>query len=413
MVHIAPFQGIRYNPAKIDDWAKVTAPPYDVISPTQQAQLHQNSPYNIVRLILGEKHASDTDQDNVYTRAHNTLEAWLSEQAVLPEAQPAIYAYRQSWDEVTRSGFIARLKLEPYETGQILPHEFTLGGPKADRLALFKATGSILSPIFCLYDDPQLLAEAALFSAIPEDAVTVIDPDNVEHTFWPVTQVETVSAIQHLLAQQPVLIADGHHRFETAVAYQQWRNAQSHRPENDPEEKPWDYTMAFFTNMADDGLRVYPTHRVFDSWPNGWDADKLKTSVESVFEAVSDENALFWLQVHGQAKQGYQLKPGVDATAIPAPLRDLDVALLDYFVFEQAMGHSANDLKQAGYLHFIRDEAETLETLKQPNSLVFWVNAPDVNQVKTICQSGYRMPQKSTYFYPKLLSGLVLYYYGV
>ncbi len=412
MVHIRPFPGLRYNPQQVTDMEAVVAPPYDVISAAEQQALHEKSPYNVVRLILGLKQPSDSESQNVYTRAHETLEAWREAGVLTAESQPAFYAYSQQWDGLERRGIIAAMQLEDYESGQVLPHEYTLGGPKADRLALMKATGTVLSPIFCLYHDPEKRLEAMLFEVPPAvKPLEVYDHDRVFHRFWPVIDAQQVDAIQTLLADKAALIADGHHRYETAVAYSQWRREQDGQQGAPKGSLPCDYTMAFFTNMADEGLKVYPTHRVFDSLPQGWTAESLLQAMAESFEPVSEEKALFWVQHGTGPKQAFGLKASADLSGIPEALRPLDVAILDALVFQGILKQAANELKQQGHLHFVRDEQEVLDSLKQ-GALVFWVHAPDVDEVRRICESGLRMPQKSTYFYPKLLSGLVMYYYG-
>ncbi len=409
MVTIRPFKGLRYSMKELANIEDVVAPPYDVISPQEQQALYQKSPYNIVRLILGLKQPSDTDAENIYSRAHTFLETWKQQGVLQPEGTPALYAYSQTWDNIERRGFIATLQIEPYETGKVLPHEFTLGGPKADRLALMKATGNILSPIFCLYHDPQKWMESLLFaSPIPTNAIEIEDQDQVLHRFWPVTDPHIFESLQTLLKEKTALIADGHHRYETAMAYQAWRREQDHQESTPSGSFPWDFTMAFFTNMADSGLKIYPTHRVFTSLPSGWTAESLIQALSNYFEPTAPEKALFWVQHGLSEKQAYQLKSTVDLSAMPESLRTLDVALLDQFVFQTLLKQPANQLKQDGYLEFIRDEA-AVRTLLQEGALAFWVHAPSVDAVRTICESGLRMPQKSTYFYPKLLSGLVLY----
>lgn len=412
MVHVKPFIGLRYNPAKLASYKQVTAPPYDVISPDEQQRLHDLSPYNVVRLILGLKQPDDNDTNNVYTRAHYALQSWIETGILKPDDSPAFYAYSQSWDTLERRGFIAALALEQYENGSILPHEYTLGGPKADRLALMKATGSVLSPIFCLYNDPDKTMEQALFEDPPAHAIEVTDKDNVLHRFWPVTEPVAVKALQRLLADKAVLIADGHHRYETALAYQAYRRELDGQQDAPQGSLPWDYTMAFFTNMADEGLKVYPTHRVFTSMPEGWTQGKLVQELNRFFQPCDEHSALFWLESKDIPRMPYRLKSGVDVSALPAVLEDLDVALLDHFVFQNILKHSANDLKQAGHLHFIREDREVQGLVRQ-KALVFWVEAPSVQKIREVCEAGFRMPQKSTYFYPKLLSGLVMYAYDV
>lgn len=412
MVQVRPFRGLRFDPKVVGNPNLVVAPPYDVISPEEQQQLHEKNPYNIVRLILGLKHADDTETSNVYTRSHETLEAWRREGALKPDETPAVYAYSQSWANLERRGFIAALGLADYKSGQILPHEYTLGGPKADRLSLMKATGSVLSPIFCLYDDPAKRIEDLLFGSWPDSPLELRDKDAVLHRFWPVSNPAVISEIQILLKDKAVLIADGHHRYETAVAYRDWRRSTEGQESVTMGQLPWDYTMAFFTNMADEGLKVYPTHRIFTGFPQGFTAEKLLQEIARYFEPVdSDEAALFWIEQHGSTPQGYRVKADADISGIPQPLRKLDVSYIDHLIFQGILNQPASQLKQDGLLHFERDE-DAIQNLLKQGALVFRMHAPSVQDVRDICQSGYRMPQKSTYFYPKLLSGLALYYYG-
>lgn len=413
MVQIKPFQGLRYNPKTVDNIQQVVAPPYDVISPAQQEAFYAQHPENVIRLILGKKSDADTDENNVYTRAHQSLEDWRQQGKLMQEDKPAFYAYSQTWGGITRTGFIALVKVEPFETGQVLPHEYTLGGPKKDRLALMQATGSILSPIFCLYDDPERQITLTPPEAQGTDLFEVTDQDGVIHRFWPITDTEIVSSLENLLKDKAILIADGHHRYETALNHRDWWRKTHHQEDAPDGSLPCDYTLAFLTNMAEPGLKVYPTHRVFHHLPEGWSSDKLQSAISQYFEPCDETECLFWFERPGQKKQGYRLRESVDLSPVPGPLQGLDAALIDHFVFNGLLGLPANELKAQGYLSFVRDDQEVHESLKASSeAAVFWLNAPSVQDVRDICATGLRMPQKSTYFYPKLLSGLVMYYFG-
>ena len=416
MVSIKPFKGLRYNPLQINDLSEVTAPPYDVISPEQQDQLYQKHPNNIVRLILGKKFEGDDEHYNVYARASATLKTWQDEGVMQPETEPVIYAYNQSWrDEkgelCQRLGFIALLKLHPYSDNIVLPHEQTLSGPKVDRLNLTRATQTTLSPIFCLYNDPNMVVESSRFQEAADAAEPVSDADGVVHTFWPVTDKNLLSAVQEMLKNKPVVIADGHHRYETALGYQQ----EMREKLGDPTElghQPYDYTLAFFCNTQSPGLKVYPTHRVFKQFPDAWKAESLIEAVSEHFDLIDDANcdnlkAAFWLK-HNDSSKACILKNTDSIIKLPNELKDLDVAILDEVVIQQTMLNNANQLKQDGYLVFVRNDDEVKQLLKD-GALVFWMKTPDIHQMETICQAGLKMPQKSTYFYPKLLSGLVCF----
>lgn len=415
MVQIKPFTGLRYADAALE---AVTAPPYDVISPSQQDELYAKHPQNIVRLILGKQLENDTDTNNVYSRAAETLASWRTENALLKEDQPAIYAYAQSWTDsagkkTTRYGFLSLVRIAPYEKNIVLPHEFTLSGPKTDRLNLTRATQTTLSPIFLLYNDPETWVEKNVFNQTFWDkALNVTDPDGVLHTFLPVTDAEIIGSITQLMTPQQVIIADGHHRYETSLTYQKEKREQAtDAPEG---SLPCDYTLAFFTNTSSPGLKVYPTHRIIKHLPEGVSSSDFLAQLEEIFiPSTHPEMTLFWLQAGNNAsKQALQLKPGVDISMLPQPLQELDVAIIDKLVFENILKTDANTLKQNGDLAFVRDEAEVEALLKSGEGdlpIVFYVHAPDTHQIEAICKSGFRMPQKSTYFYPKLLSGLVLY----
>lgn len=412
MVQVKPFKGVRYATNDAASLATKVAPPYDVISPEQQTQLYNLDPANVVRLILGQTTPNDSETSNVYTRAHDTLEAWLREGVLTTEAAPAFYGYSQTWQGVQRNGFIGLLGCEPFENGTILPHEWTLGGPKADRLALMQATGTVLSPIFCLYDDRQ----ATMDWSPPANALTFTDGEGVTHQFWPVTDPAICRQVETMMAQQTVLIADGHHRYETALTYRDWRRTKDGLTTSQFAygQLPCDYTMAFFTNMADPGLRVYPTHRVFHQLPAPHTAASFIQQIETLFSPCADTQALFWVQTPSSAKQGYRLSDSTNISHLPGPFQTLDVALIDALLFEGVLKASANDLKQQGHLSFIRNEEDVATVLAtEPESLILWVHAPSMKAIRDVCQSGLRMPQKSTYFYPKLLSGLVMHYYGV
>lgn len=406
MVTIKPFTGLRYNLQHVSSLDDVTAPPYDVISPAEQDALYEKSPHNIVRLILGKLFDSDSEADSVYTRAKATLDEWVKNQVLQPEPHPAIYGYNQAWQGNNRQGFIALLKLHPYEDKVVLPHEQTLAGPKKDRLNLTRATETTLSPIFCLYNDAGYFVESEAFQASGDQKkVTVMDKDGIEHTFWPVTDEQLITTLQNQLRDKPVVIADGHHRYETALAYQAEKGASSGAS---------NYTMAFFCNSLSPGLKVYPTHRVFEGLPQGFTFESVIEKFHKLVDLVPDPNmehpfAVFWLRYNKYPKpMAVILEPETDLSKLEGPLQELDVAILDTLIMQQILETPANDLKAAHHLVFIRDEQETLEKIND-GALVFWMKTPDIQKMEAICQAGLKMPQKSTYFYPKLLSGLVCY----
>lgn len=416
MVRILPFRGLCYNLESVGDLSDVTAPPYDVISPDDQMRLMGRHPANIVRLILNPKSPEDTPVNNVYTRAAGYLHKWQESGILTPEAAPAFYTYTQTWEGVERKGLIGLLKLESFESGKVLPHERTLGGPKQDRLQLMKATLANLSQIFMIYADPERRIETRIYDANPTGWREATDPDQVLHRIKPLTDPSQVQTIQQLFEDQVLLIADGHHRYETALIYQQQvRDLLKAEAGIDPPDGALlsDYVMVFLTNMDDPGLKVFPTHRVLYRWPDSWSRERFETELFQKMETVGvDEDWHYWGQADAPP---IPLKWRDEAAlqSLPQELRELDVARLDSGVFQGMFGQTADQLKADGILGFCRDEDEVKQLMATGKAVaVFYVKAPPVSLVRQVSEAGHRMPQKSTYFYPKLLSGLALYSYA-
>lgn len=406
MVEICPFGGFRYNPDKIADLSAVVTPPYDVIDEAMRQRLLARHPANFVRVDFNP-------EANPYISAATQWQNWRKNGTMVQEARPAFYAYSQSWDGHTRRGVVGLLKAEPYETGQVLPHEFTLRGPKADRLELMQTTLANLSQIFMIYDDAERRLEALLFgNETGTGWKQAIDADGVVHRFRPVTSPDVLQSVQTLFADQKLLIADGHHRYETAVAFaRQAREQLKAATGEDPSEGALasDYLMVFLTNLHDPGLLVYPTDRVLYRWPQGWDASRFETELFQRFERV-ETGADFDYQTANGARIGLKVKQA--PATLPELLRDFDAALLEEVVFKGIFGQTGEALKADHTLGFYRDPAEVARLLDSGEAVaVFYMNAPSVGQVRKICEAGHRMPQKSTYFYPKILSGLVVYSY--
>ncbi len=426
MAEIFPFRGLRYHPQRVGDIGLVTAPPYDVIDGKLQQALYDRHAANVVRLILNKKTPTDHRGDNSYTRAADFLKTWEAEGILQPDPVPTLYAYSQTWLEgghtrVERKGIIGLLKLERFESGVVLPHEFTLKGPKVDRLELMRRTLANLSQIFMVYADPNRQMETVLFEKADTSSwITVTEADGVQHQFHPVTEAAILNQLQKLYADLPVMIADGHHRYETALAFQQ--EVRERLKAETGEEPPdgallSDYIMVFLCNIHDPGLRVYPTDRVLYQWPEGWNTERFESALlekYAIIDSGSDSGGDFYYQTPAMASP-WKLKlkdSGVMAHRIPA-LRTLDTALLEETVFQGLFGQSGEALKQAHLLGFYRDEQAVQALLKNKEAVaVFYMNTPPLQQILEVCQSGERMPQKSTYFYPKILSGLVFYQYA-
>src|SRR5947209_7520762 len=259
----------RYNLGRVGALGDVVAPPYDVIDPALQQALYDRSPYNVIRLILNQESPSDTEADNRYTRAANTLRDWQRDDVLIQDSARSLYVYHQDFEvegqRFTRKGFLARVRLEPFGSGRIYPHEETLAGPKADRLKLFRATHMNLSPVFGLYPDPQGAVTAELEKAVGRSLpLEAVDHLGVTSRLWPVHDQHTVSAVTGLLGPKPVFIADGHHRYETGLRYLEERREAG---EVRDEEAPANFILMMLVSMSDPGLVILPTHRLISGLP--------------------------------------------------------------------------------------------------------------------------------------------------
>lgn len=424
MVQIFPFRGLRYNLQKLAaegaSLDSVTTPPYDVINDAQQEIFYAKHPANFVRVDLNKKTAQDNQNDNPYTRAADFIQQWEADHTLIAEPQPAIYAYSQIWKEdgetIERKGAIMLLKLEEFESGKVLPHEHTLKGPKQDRIQLMRSTLCSLSQVFMIYSDPQRTLETLLYEqASTTDWAQATDADGVIHQFRPVTDAAVITKLQALFNNKALLIADGHHRYETALSYkQEVREQIKAQTGQEPPEGSLlsDYGMIFLTNMDDPGLKVYPTHRILYQWPQGWDQERFEAELFKKYDVVDQDETFSYRRPGLGEPIKLRLKAEAKPANLPKLLDTFDAALLEETVFKGIFNTTGEALKQNHLLGFYRNEDE-IEAIWNENRTVggFFLAAPSVKLVHEICEGGNRMPQKSTYFYPKILSGLVLYPY--
>lgn len=436
MADVRPFRAIRYRTHALGaPLEAVVAPPYDVIDDAEQRALYERHPRNVVRLDLNEIKPGDDAENNRYTRARRHLMDWLATGTMAIDDTPAVYGHTQTFvDEtgktITRRGFLARIKLAEYAEGVVLPHERTLRGPKEDRLALMKAVECNLSPVFLLYEDLESRVDQALKAACSDETTFVArTADGIEHVTWPVFDTAVHDLVSTHLASQAVLIADGHHRYETALAYRDWRRQVAEEPVDDA---PYDYVLAFFVNAKDPGLAVYPTHRVVHDVA-GFDAAALFGRLErdARFE-VSEVNAgdrdaarlRTMLEAAGQKAPSFMMLSTTGARLVsyvgdfenelfddetPREVRELDVAVLHEAILDRALGISKAAQEAKTNLGYIKGFEPALAALDEPsNQLIVLMNATPVAQVDRVCRSGGKMPQKSTFFYPKVLTGLLI-----
>ncbi len=421
MADIQPFKSIHFNTAVIKDLSKVVAPPYDVINKEQQQELFKRDKNNIIRLDL------NPDPDP-YPAAAKEMQRMLKEKALVQDSEPAIYPYfqtfkTQSGSTVTRRGFISWIKLEPFEAGVVLPHEHTLSGPKMDRLKLMTATKASFSQIFGVYGDQGRKLEKEYEKLSKKKPFLEADQDGVNNRLYRITDPATVKVFQGSLKNIPVYIADGHHRYETALEYQ--RLMKEKNPKHTGKEA-YNFIMMYFTNIFDSGLVVYPTHRILHSLA-GFDANKMIEAVKTHFDFTSkpDVDTLASVLLSAGAhsygmilpqRKYYlmKLKSGSDVLSIvkenvPAPVKRLDVTLLHDYVLTQTLGISKEAQEKKLNINYTIDRHEVDGAVQSGKGQVgFILNATKVEQVKEVADASAVMPQKSTYFYPKLLSGLLL-----
>lgn len=433
MADIEPLLGWRYDSASVGNLSDVTAPPYDVINPQEQKALYELHPCNVVRLILNREEVGDKDDNTRYERAANFLRHWKSEGVLQQEREDSVYVYHQDfeWEGVSysRKGFLAKIRLEEIGTGNVFPHEQTLPGPKKDRLSLLEATKTNLSPIFGLYPDSeneiQETLEVISRSSTP---IEIRDENNVNHRMWIIDDRDAISSVRDLMLSRSIFIADGHHRYETACKY---REVLTEQLGELPENHPANYVLMMFVGMNDPGLAILPTHRIF-SGISDLSVEKLKSILEPHFEieihqAAPDEINQIWELVETDSSSSImafgipgsndwilaRFKEDSEIMDELAPDRclqwqKLGVALLHQLVLSHLLkDHHTEDSLKWRYVHKIEEISEAVSTEESETSLVCLVPAATMEDVQIIAQQRETMPPKSTYFYPKLLSGLV------
>ena len=430
MAKIKPFRGLRYNPEQKEDLSKVITMPYDRIHERERANYYALDPHNISRIIQGVRTPAEAD-NNVYTRARGYMLNWQAEGVMMRDAQPVIYVLEQTFttpdgQKHTRRGFTAALELTGFDEGVILPHERTLSGPKADRLKLTEVTETAWGHIFILYPDAENKINALLQPYLEtEEPWTlheqVIEPE-VTQRFWVVKDPEIVAAVQaEMEPKRNLIIADGHHRYETALAYRDELRAQ--QPEA-PDNAAFNYVMATFVSMSDPGLVILPTHRLIHSYTD-LSSRELLTALAHYFEidAVEDENALTAALVEAAPTQprygfydgAYSLLTlkSLDVMSEIVPERDeswraLDVAVLHELILEHVMGLSKESVAQKENLDYLRDPTQGYAAVDNGEAnFLFILNGTRMEHVRACTTANEKMPQKSTDFFPKIISGMV------
>jgi uncharacterized protein (DUF1015 family) len=432
MVEIAPFRGMVYNNKKIKKLDDVMSPPYDIISEDMQNELYDKNGYNFVKLILGKISQDDTDTNNRYTRAKQLFDAWQKQEILIPSNAPAIYPYKVDYTvnktKKQMNGFFVILKLDP-EYKSVKAHEKTLAKPKADRLNLMRACYANLEPIQLMYMDQNDSIRKTMDAALDMPLIKVKGYDGFTHQLWRLDDPKTVKTIVDELKKKILFIADGHHRYQTSINYAQEKKEQTG---NKDQNAPFNYIMVVLCNMFDPGLSILPTHRLIKMSKVKSDdlirklekyftvekkliedkrKDYQKTGKKIMDDIATEKNHTFALY----AKDVYYILTLKDehimdalATDHSKTWRTLDVSILHKLILEQFLGINEKNLED--HVKYTRVDAEAIQFVDDEKyDFSFFINATKIDQLKIIADASEHMPQKSTYFLPKMLSGLVMY----
>jgi uncharacterized protein (DUF1015 family) len=441
MANILPFRALRYDPSRVNPALCVTQP-YDKITPEMQEAYYRADPHNLVRIILG-KREPDTAGDNVYTRAAAHFRDWRREGTFLQDGQPSIYVYAQRFrvpgqsQELERRGFIALGRIEDYSAKIVFRHEQTLSKPKADRLELLRATRAHFGQIFMLYSDSGEIDNLLASTAAPDTEVE--DENKVIHRMWRVSDPSLIELVRAKMRDKKLIIADGHHRYETALTYRNERRASgkeskmagaqgSQQDAQSPLEAPYELVMMTFVNMNSKGLVILPTHRVVHGLL-GFSAESFVSRAREYFTLDEIDGAVNAVRAGDLLRRA-----GPDGTAIVAvtaertlllhsPRADasvfaglsprqqaLDVVQLHRVLLERVLNLSEESIRNQENIQYLRDTDEAIARVSRGGAqIAFLMNPARIEQVQEIAFGGEVLPQKSTDFYPKLLSGLTIY----
>lgn len=434
MADIRPFAGVRYNPSLVGDLASVVCPPYDIISPQMQGELYHRSPYNFVHVEYNRELPQDTPEDNRYTRAAATLQQWLAQGVLKADDAPAVYLYDQYFSHqgqrCRRRGITVRVRLEEWERNVVRPHEGTMSAPRGDRLSLLWALQANTSPVLAMYKDPE--GEIAALLAAREQDEPVIDftaPDGEAHRLWAITDAGTIDRLSRSLQSQPLYIADGHHRYESALTYRQERRA---RLSSFSGEEGFNFVMMTLVDFADPGLVILPPHRLVRGVPRAL-RDGLLSRLQPFFEIrelslpaygtrprldefLDGKTDSVRLAIYGLSGKNLFLLElrGFDLTDPMMPqfhselYRRLDVSIVDHVILGGILGLGQDSGETAVAYRY--DRREAIDAVREGEyQLAVLLSPVRAEVIKAVADAGERMPRKSTYFYPKLPSGLVLH----
>jgi uncharacterized protein (DUF1015 family) len=416
MPRVEPLRALHYEPAVAGPLQALAAPPYDVIDPGQRAELQSRSPHNVVAIDLPE----DPGGGDRYAHAATLLAQWRAEGAVVQDDEPALWALVQEYTapdgrRLTRNGFFARVRVENYGPGAIRPHERTHPGPKADRLSLTRATQANLSPIFSLYSDPELTAWRALEPATHDEPFgEFTEADGTRNRVWRIADPDVIETVARTVGDAELLIADGHHRYETARVYAEEIGGEgAHR-----------YVLMCLVALQDEGLTVFPTHRLVDGLKDTDKPELLATTLRACFDVEpiavddlvppDDADGIVMGYMDSHFRRAFRLTLKDQSTAddalpgMPEPYRRLDTAVLEALVLTGPLGLSEDDISHLHGLGYARSFEEARELVESGTyDAGFFLRGIPVTQIQDIAAAGVNMPPKSTYFFPKVPTGLL------
>jgi uncharacterized protein (DUF1015 family) len=437
MATIIPFRGVLFNQARAGAISELVCPPYDIISHDEQQALYRKNPHNVIRLEYGLESPGDTETDNRYTRAAAALDEWLRSGILRRDGSPALYIYEMEYRTGGKTkkvrGFICLVRIEDYESGVVKPHETTLSGPKTDRLNLLRACKAGFSQIYSLVSDPEGAVAGVLGAATDKSLLEVKAADGVIHRIWRQADPRAIDAVVAAVSSTPIFIADGHHRYDTALNY---RNERRKAAGSFTGQEGYNYVPMFLARIEDPGLTILPAHRALfnltDFHPRQFEEDLNRyfnieridftkrteradrTTVLDTMAHRADHAHVFVMRVKGEHSYYLlTLRSEADLDAIipdrSAAYRRLDVSILHHLVIDRLLGIRMETHKLGLNIEYIKDADAAVKRVETGEAeIIFLMNPTKVTEVRDVAAGGERMPQKATYFYPKLLTGLVM-----
>ncbi len=438
MPEIAPLRGLLYNQKFILNMDEVITPPFDVISAEDQEMYHNRHPYNMIRLILGKQKPGDNEHNNWYARAAATLAAWQKEDVLIQDSKPAFYDYEIEYQEPayglrTRRGFICLVRLQEFSRGSVLPHERTYEVTKSDRLKLMRACNANLSQVFALYSDPAQKVSQYLREGRDEGIVfSFTDRTGIHHRMWRVTQTPVIQKVVEYMKEKPLFIADGHHRYETALNYQR---LMQERYSERGDRASFNYVLMYLANMHQEGLSILPTHRMFVDLPQfqmetflvravdyfevvqfPFDANSRSEVLDEFLSSLSSAGDHHFIGVYESGADQFvllKMREDVDHKSwraqLPRPLQKLDVVVLTELVLKRLLNVNEDTLNDETRIQYRHDVLDAIEQVDRDRfQVAFLLNRTKIEQLQEVASSALCMPHKSTYFYPKVVDGPVL-----